>query len=278
MLKVMLSYFFEIFSIKPNRKVSILSLTAILLLTTSCKKEKDQPEEDRVQAQTSIRLVHGSYLSNAIPADLYLDDVKLTTSAVAFSNASVYYPATSGSRKIVAKNAAGTVLADTIINIADGSQYSFFIKDRSWLNEGTVKRFKTGLIPVVDNNTAPPIAGMAKVRFVNANSQPLNVLLGSLTFLLVNPGVNGETTTTITQSLGYSYNPMESEFSNFNAGETKFRVHGATSSNLFDPIYKTDLTATLEPGKLYTVYATSTEFTVNTTSKSPLKLTIVASN
>ncbi len=280
-LKITASSILWALKTKLNTKIAGLTLTGIILVASSCKKDKGEVVEDKVQAQTSIRLVHGSYLSNATPADLYVDDVKLTTAAITFTAASAYYPTASGARKIVAKNATGTVLADTTINIAEGNQYSFFIKDRSWISAGAtaLKLLKTGLIPVIDNHTAPPVQGMAKVKFVNSNSQALNSFLGSLTFLLVNPGANAGTATTITQSLGIGNDTIVSEYSSFQAGEITFRVHGATTIfAVLDPIYTTDLIATLEAGKLYTIYATSTPFTIKTTTKSPLQLNIIATN
>jgi len=260
-------------------KCTFMLASMIIVLASSCKKDKTSAQAN-VTAATGLRLVHSSYISNTTPVDLYVDDVKLTSSgAVAFSNASSYYPLTSGSKKISAKTNTGTVLADTTINIMDGTQYSFFIKDRLWTNTVTTVTapLKTGLIAVADNNTSVPDAGTAKVRFVNMSSQPLNSSLGLLTFLQINPAGGTTATTTLTQTLGL--NVFSSTYASFTAGSVTFRVYGATSAAaLLDPVNTADLTATLEAGKLYTLYAVSTQYTVKTPTKSPLALKLVVNN
>ncbi|GAB3912717.1 DUF4397 domain-containing protein [Mucilaginibacter boryungensis] len=268
----------KILPINTAGKYIFMLMSMIIVLAPACKKDKTT-NQGNVTAATSLRLVHSSYNNNATPADLYVDDVKLTTGgAVAFSNASSYYPLTNGSRKISAKTNTGAVLADTTLNIADGIQYSFFIKDRLWTNATNITTtLKTGLIAVADNNTTAPDAGTAKVRFVNMSSQPLNAPLGLLTFLQVNTVGSTAATTTLTQALGLKL--FSSDYASLPASSVTFRVYGATSAAaLLDPVNTVDLTASLEAGKLYTLYAVSTQYTVKTATKSPLALKLVANN
>jgi hypothetical protein len=263
------------------RKSLLFMSLALVFLASSCKDDDDDAEP-LVTAATGIRLIHGAYLTATTPADLYIDDVKVTTSGtIMFPNASAYYPLATGSRKLVAKSATGTILADTTLNVADGTQYSLFIRDRSFVNPTTtlVEVLKRGLVPVPDNNTTVPAAGTAKVRFVNMSSQPINAFLMVQSFLLVNPTGSVSPTTALTQGLGVGNAVLFSDYISFPAGAVTLRVHGAvTATNFYDTTNTTDLTTTLQPGKLYTVYATSTQYTVRTPTKSPLTLNIVANN
>jgi hypothetical protein len=255
-------------------KTVVFIVMAGVLLITSCKKDDDTPAEDFIKAQTSLRLIHSSYISSASAVDLYVDDVKLNTSAaVQFSNPTSYFPLSSGSRKISVKSAGGFVVADTIINIRDGQQYSLFIKDRSSITEGTlaVVVLKTHLVPVVDNSTSAPAAGKAKVRFVNMSSQPLNSTQSPMTYYIVNPAGSPTATTVITQALGGDSRTFGSEYSSFDAGQITFRAQSVSPSIV-------DLTTTLEAGKLYTIYTVSTEHTVRTPTKSPISLKVLVNN
>ncbi len=251
------------------RKSALLFIMAIASSITSCEKDKDEPGEDIINAATSMRLVHSSYLSSILSTvNLYVDDVKLNTDGpIVFPGASGYFPATSGSRKIEVKDLSGASIADTLINIVEGKQYSLFIKDRSWIDETSliVTPLKSGLIAVTDNNTIAPVAGKAKVRFVNASSQPINSTVGRITFSRLTVLGNTTFVTPITQTLGLDNTTFSSDYSTEDAGLVSFRAASANSNVI-------DLTTTLEAGKLYTLYVVSTEFTVKTPTKSPISL------
>lgn len=250
----------------------ILVLMAAALLLPSCEKDEDTPKEELIKAQTSLRFLHSSYKFNTSPVDLYVDDVKLNTSgALQFSNSTTYFPVASGSKKISVKHAGGTIVADTTINIADGKQYSLFIKDRSFVAEGTLEivPLNTHVVAVVDNSTSAPAEGKAKVRFVNMDSMPLNSINGHMTFLTVNPAGSSAPTTVITQTLGQDLRTFGSEYSSFDAGQITFRAQSVSPSIA-------DLTTTLEAGKLYTLYVVSTGEIVKTPTKSPILLKIIA--
>lgn len=256
-------------------KSLLLILTAMASIVTSCKKDDEAPVEDLIKASTSLRLVHSSYRSSASAVDLFVDDAKLNASTpLQFSNSSNYFPMSSGSRKITVKSVSGTTLADTVINIGDGKQYSLFIKDRSWLTEGaapTVVPMNTHLIAVVDNSTSAPSSGKAKVRFVNMDSMPLNTTNGWMTYLTINPLGSPTPSTVITQNLGQDLRTFGSEYSSFDAGQITFRAQSISPSIV-------DLTTTLEAGKLYTLYVTSTEHLIRTPTKSPISLRILVNN
>lgn len=253
---------------------------AVAGLLSACKKDKTSASEQTVPAATGLRLVHSSYVSNATPVDLYVDDAKLTASgAISFFNASGYFPLTAGSRKISARTTAGVVVADTIINIVDGKQYSFFIKDRSWVDPVTtvVSTLKTGLAGIVDNSTSAPLDGMAKVRFVNTSSLPLNASLAQLTFVQIKPADSVPATVTITQTLSGLL--VGSEYASFPAGQITIRTYGATSSGaVLDPTYNVEITTTLEAGKLYTLFAVSTPYTIKTLTKAPYAVKLLTNN
>lgn len=252
-------------------KSTILLMLAIASSVISCKKDKESPGEALIKAETSIRLVHSSFLTSTATADVFVDDVKLNAGgSVSFSGASAYFPTTSGSRKIVVKDAAGVSLADTVLTILDGRQYSLFLKDRSWADPVTqaISPLKSGLIPVIENNTSAPVSGKAKIRFVNMSSQPLNSLAAHLTFSRLTKVGNTTTATTLTQLLGADAITFSSEYTTQDAGEITIRAVGANSNTV-------DLTTTLAADKLYTFYVVSTQYTVKTPTKSPISLIVV---
>ncbi|WP_316812702.1 DUF4397 domain-containing protein [Pedobacter heparinus] len=252
-------------------KSTLLLMLAIASSVISCKKDKDNPTEEHIKAATSIRLVHSSYLTSAATADLFVDDVKLNAGGpVTFAGASAYFPATAGSRKIVVKDAAGLSLADTVLTISDGQQYSLFLKDRALVDEVSliVKPLKRGLVPVVDNNTSAPASGKAKIRFVNMSSQPLNSLAAPITFSRLTKVGNTTVATALTQTLGLDLLTFSSDYTTQDAGEITIRALGASSNTI-------DLTTTLEADKLYTFYVVSTQYTVKTPTKSPISLIVV---
>lgn len=250
-----------------------LALFATFLFS-SCKDKNEEVTPDQVSAATGLRLVHSSFQNSATPVDLFIDDKKMTTATVAYLNTSTIYQLPSGSHKISAKTSTGTVIADTTVHISDATQYSFFIKDRTWTKETITTNLKTGFVAVPDNNTATPAAGMAKIRFVNASSAPLNGPTGSLSFSQVTVNGNLTTSKVITQSLGLSNSRMYSEYLSVVPGTYTFRVNASTTSVL-DPTYQFETTVTLEANKLYTGFGTSTQYTVKTPSKSPVSMTVI---
>lgn len=245
----------------------------------SCKKDRHQDTPSRVTVATGVRLVHSSFKNSATPVDLFIDDTKVTTNGtVAYLDASTVYPVSAGSHKISAKTSTGTVVADTTINIADATQYSFFIKDRAWVVSSTITTvLKTGFVAVPDNNTTPP-DGMAKIRFVNASSAGLNAPAGSLSFSWVTVTGNLITSSIITQSLGLSNTRMYSEYTAVEPGTYTLRVNASTASAVLDAVAQYETTVTVEADKLYTAFGTSTQYTVKTPSKSPLMLVVKANN
>jgi hypothetical protein len=243
---------------------------------SSCKDDKDEVSPSNISLPTGVRLVHSSFKNSATPVDLFIDDTKATTSnTVANQAVSSVYALSAGSHKITAKTGTGTVVADTTLTIADATQYSFYIKDRAWTTGTVTAALKTGFVAVPDNNTTAPDAGMAKIRFVNSGSGPLNGPTGSFTFSRV--AFSGYTTaaTVLTQSLGTANGKMYSEYVSLAAGTYTFRLNPASATAVIDPLIFWEVTFTLEAGKLYTGFGTSTQYTVKTPSKSPVWLTII---
>ncbi|MDQ7948541.1 MAG: DUF4397 domain-containing protein [Pedobacter sp.] len=252
-----------------------LALFAIVSLS-SCKDNDDESKPKNVTAATGMRLVHSSFKNSATPVDIFIDDTKANTSAtIAYLGASPIYPLSAGSHKIVAKTNTGTVVADTTMTIADATQYSFFIKDRAWTTGTVTAALKTGFVAVPDNNTTAPDAGMAKVRFVNASSGPLNGPTGTMNFSKVTIIGNLLTSTVITQSLGVGNSRMYSEYMMLEPGTYTFRVNPASPTAVIDAVNFWEINVTVEADKLYTCFATSTASTVKTPSKSPVWLTMI---
>lgn len=129
-----------------------IALSAVLIAFNSCKKDDD----DGPVAPAQYMVVHSAPGAPAV--ELYLDDIKASTSATSFGNASAYnsIAAKQYNVKIAAVNSISPV-AETTINLDGGNNYSIFAYDT--LLNGKVKLFS-----VQDDLTAPP-AGKAKIRF-----------------------------------------------------------------------------------------------------------------
>ncbi len=131
--------------------LTTLALSAVLIAFNSCKKDDDGPV-----APAEFMVVHSTPGAPAV--ELYLDDVKASTSPVSFATASNYSSIASKQYnvKIAAVNTINPI-AETTVNLDGGNNYSIFAYD-------TLLNGKAKVFAVRDDLSAPP-AGKAKVRF-----------------------------------------------------------------------------------------------------------------
>ncbi|WP_113639197.1 DUF4397 domain-containing protein [Nubsella zeaxanthinifaciens] len=145
---------------------------AVVLSITSCKKDDDN--EMMMNTQVSfVNTVEGSAAQ-----DVYINDLKVNTSAVAYGSALTDISTTSGSKTIAFKNSgSATVTASANVDAsANSSQTAFLVKQAN--GSLAVSTYAN------DNTTA---SGKAKVRFINVApmlSSTINVATSTGTNLI----------------------------------------------------------------------------------------------
>jgi hypothetical protein len=263
---------------KKNLTIFLAIAGCFSLLFSSCKQ--DEQEAPLVPGKTSIRLVHSSAISGTALLDLYVDEVKLTPQPLGFAQVSAYFPTSSGSKNIVVKTEAGTVIRDTVLTVKEGQQYSVFVKE--WQKGSTanpslstpVKEF----VIASDNKTTVPAAGQAKVRFVNSVTTGPDLFSGSrqpAIFMRVNPAGP----LPATQVLTYNLSHIASDFLAVNAGAITFRATVPNTLGTVVTVTSSDMN--LEAGKLYTLYLVGSPggtTTTGTVVAPSLELKITANN
>jgi uncharacterized protein DUF4397 len=151
-----------------------IALATMALFMTSCDKDDD----DGPVVPANYMVVHASPGSPAV--ELYLDDVKATTSATSFGSASSY--ASIAPKQYNVKLAAVNTInpiAETTVNLNNGGNYSIFAYD-------TLLNSKVKIFSVEDDLSAPP-SGKAKIRFFHLSPTDIAVdILANNTVLFPN--------------------------------------------------------------------------------------------
>jgi hypothetical protein len=137
-----------------NKILSSIAIAAMALFMTACDKDDD----DGPVQPANFMVVHSTV--GAPSVELYLDDVKASTSPVAYGSASGYTSIAPKQYnvKIAAVNTINP-LAETTVNLNNGKNYSIFAYD-------TVLNNKAKIFSVEDDLSAPA-SGKAKVRFIH---------------------------------------------------------------------------------------------------------------
>ncbi|MHA4894804.1 DUF4397 domain-containing protein [Pedobacter sp. PWIIR3] len=127
-----------------------LAMTVLFFLS-SCKKD-----EDNAKLTASLTIVNS--VEGSAAQDVYINDAKTSSSAVAYASASSNISTSTGTKTIVFKNTgSSTVTASATINADANSSQSIFLVKRADGSYGVNTYAK-------DNAT---VSGKAKVRFVN---------------------------------------------------------------------------------------------------------------
>lgn len=164
-------------TIFKNKSVVLFTMIGVgAMLFSSCKKDSTPI----VYGDAKVRTVNAHSTSSA--QHFYQNDVKLSTTAVAYGTASSDYIVVKGGPSVISfKDATtGTATAAANVGIDEGSSYTVFYYKNS-AGSGDITGFK-------DDNTAPA-SGKAKVRFLNMGftlNNTLNITYASSGAVIVN--------------------------------------------------------------------------------------------
>jgi hypothetical protein len=211
---------------KRKNVISMLALamTAISLFT-ACKKDDDETTTP-VAGAGKLMAVHAS--PDAPGVDLLLDNTKINSAPVVFTNATGYIAVTAGTRNVKV-NVAGTTTTALNANvaIANGKNYSLFAID-------SVSKLSA---LVIEDNLAAPASGKAHVRFIH-----LSPNAPAVDIALANGGA---------VVFGNKSFKDFTAFTPLDAGTYDLEVRVAGTQTVALPLSGISLTA----GKIYTVYA-----------------------
>jgi hypothetical protein len=218
---------------KPSLKFLPIAFIAAASIFTSCNKGN---YTGSASLNAKVKIVNA--VDGSAAQDLYLDNVKLDASAVAYTQSSDYLTAKSGSHAAKFTN-SGSTTANVSFNVSlqADSIYTIYYTSNGSASSSVI---------TTDNLTAPA-ANMAKVRFVNlSNAVTSNVDFGiSATSKLV---------TNLAARTASAYSQV--------AASTTFYLYSAGSINAMLTIPAT----TIQTGKIYTIYisgSTTLDLTYN---------------
>lgn len=206
-----------------NRKsASIITMFVVLMaVMSSCKKDND---EVVIQGDAKVRVVNS--VQGSSPQDFYQGDTKISTSAVAYGEASPYYTVKAGSSTLAFKNTTTvSTTASTNVSIGQNAMVTVF-----YYADGTGATKVDG---VADDNTAPA-SGKARVRFINLGAS-------------FNNGINVVTAASSALVNGLNYQSSSSYYS--------IDANTALAVNIIGSATITTIPgATFQSGKNYTVW------------------------
>jgi hypothetical protein len=214
---------------QPMKVYTNLSRSLILFIClsaiglSSCKK--DDPDEV-VKGQAKVKMVNASQAD--VHQDVYLDNEKLTTTALAFGETSEYIKIPSGNRS-VSYTGTNSTTTDTSLNFTPSITYTAFLVTN-----------KKGDLEIVsyEDNLSNTEAGKAKIKLINLTP---NFATG------INVMVQGGTQ--FVNGLAFK------EASNYFTVDTGFNLRYTVvgSGNV-----KTIESTALEGGKIYTIWFSGT--------------------
>ena len=206
------------------KRVLALCLGVVVLLSACVKKS------DEVIPDAHVRFVNA--VSGSADQEIYVNNIKITGSRIAFTQQTPYYTYLSGINRIDFADAGSNTINATISYGSDANEFAsvFFYRNATGLVVGGA---------VKDDMTAPP-AGKARVRFLHLN------------YLLTNPlkiGVVGGTDLVSNINFGSS-----SAYYNVDPG-TKFVpvANGLVTAP--------EINFNLQAGKIYTIWLNGTTAT-----------------
>lgn len=141
---------------KTNFNKSIIGFAlvgALMVSISSCKKDSD----DEAQVTATVAVVNAAEGSTA--QDVYVDDSKASTSAIAYGSSASNVTTIVGSRTISFKNSGtSTVTASGSVNVGANATQTVYL---SKLANGSLT------VSTYANESSAPTSGKAKVRFIN---------------------------------------------------------------------------------------------------------------
>ncbi|MCG9899137.1 MAG: DUF4397 domain-containing protein [Hydrotalea sp.] len=204
---------------KKKFLLGVLAAGFVAVGMIGCKKDDETP------AQARVLVTHAS--PDAPGVDLLVDDTRVNTAPLTFPNNTGYLPVNAGTRNIKV-NAAGTstTVINANLNLEAGKNYSVF----------AVNRLANLEAVVLQDDLTTPATGQAHVRVVHLSpdAPAVNIgVQGSSANLFSNIVFKGSTAFTPVAAGSYNL-------------EVRVASNGAVALTV---------PATLEAGKIYTVFA-----------------------
>ena len=205
----------------------IILLSAVVLALSSCSKNGDN-----VSIAAYVRAVNSAQAS--APQDFYVDNNKVNSSGMAYTQTTAYVSVGSGSHQAQFKTTSTTTVNTAFsLNTSPGAYYSVFYTD-----DNTATTYP-------DDRTTPQ-SGNARVRFINVSS----ALTGNVDFAT-------STGTTVVSKLTYKTASAYNEV----AAASTFNMYASGSSTVL-----LNIPVVLQAGKIYTVFISgSTSATITYT-------------
>ncbi|MES2375151.1 MAG: DUF4397 domain-containing protein [Bacteroidota bacterium] len=207
---------------------TLLSLIALFLLTV-CIASCGKSDNGSVGLSAYVTAVNSAEAS--APQDAYVDNNKLNSSAMAYTQATAYVAVKTGDHQVQFKTAGTTTVNNTSSLSTEGNNYYtvFYTEDKS-------------TVTTHDEHTAPS-SGKARVRFINLSS----AVASNVDFGLA-------AGSKIVSGLAYK---VASAYYDVDAATT-FSLYAAGSSTVM-----LSIPATIQAGHIYTIYVSgATQATV----------------
>jgi hypothetical protein len=210
----------KIISKNPKLALSALLFLSFTAVLTSCSKDNSNTGPNGTAHVMIVNSIEGSSSQ-----DLYLNNAKINTSAVAYGQATDYFSAASGNPAAQFKDSGTTTInASANISLQANNYYTVY-----YAGSDTAKT----CVVTQNDQTAPP-SGFAKVRFLQ---------LSSAAAKLADFGISDSTKLVTNLVLRTA-----SAYYNVNSN-TKFSLYAAGSSTVL-----LGIPTTVQAGKIYTVY------------------------
>ena len=223
---------------KPQLKFLPILFIGVASAFTSCKKDNSNGGSATTAKVKIVNAADGS-----ASQDLYIDNVKLDASAVAYTQSSDYFTENAGSHSAKFTN-TGSTTANVAFNVtlqADSSYTIYYTGSNA--TQGSI---------VTTNNLTAPSAGMARVRIINLS-----------TAAAANIDFGLSATSKLVTNLAYR---AVSAYNTINAN-TALYLYAAGSIDAMLNIPAT----TIQAGKIYTIY-------ISGSTAIDIKYNIVAEN
>ena len=209
-----------IFDSKPLKSLSLFAFMLLALAFSSCTKDKSS----NISTSAYVQVTNSA--SASLPQDFFLDNSKVTASAVAYGSSSAFLTTTPGDHQGQFKTTGTTVVnATSSLSLTAGKYYSVFYADG-------------GSSTAVQDDRTSPQTGKARIRFINLSS----ALSSNVDF-----GAMGGAT--LASNLAYK------------AASTYYDVDPATAYSLYATGSTSailSIPATIQAGHIYTIYVSGT--------------------
>ncbi|MXV13695.1 DUF4397 domain-containing protein [Hufsiella ginkgonis] len=144
-------------NILPKTKQGFIFIIAATIFASFAPSCTDDGED--LSASANLMIVNSAEGSAA--QDFYVDDTKVNSQAVAYTQSSGYFTVSSGSRKAEFKSTGTTTVnSSSTLNLQGGKYYTVFYTGGS----ASAAAYTT------EDDRTPPSSGKAKVRFVHLSS------------------------------------------------------------------------------------------------------------